>query len=134
MVTLYTTPSCTSCRKARAWLTENQIDFVERNMFAQPLSFDEIKKVLRMTEEGTDDIISFKSKAFRKLNVDLHSLHLQELYKIITENPSILRRPIIQDDKRLNVGFNEEEIRSFLPRKVRDLIRSNTGQIADKIH
>ncbi|MDF2607273.1 MAG: Glutaredoxin, partial [Bacillales bacterium] len=25
MVTLYTTPSCTSCRKARAWLEENNI-------------------------------------------------------------------------------------------------------------
>ena len=31
----------------------------------------------------------------------------------------MLRRPIIKDEKRLNVGFNEEEIRSFLPRKFR---------------
>ena len=31
----------------------------------------------------------------------------------------MLRRPIIKDEKRLNVGFNEEEIRSFLPRKLR---------------
>ncbi|MGH2117998.1 ArsC/Spx/MgsR family protein, partial [Aerococcus sp. L_32] len=32
-----------------------------------------------------------------------------------------LRRPIILDDKRLQVGYNEDEIRRFLPRSVRKL-------------
>ncbi|MEH6984909.1 glutaredoxin domain-containing protein, partial [Priestia megaterium] len=27
MVTLYTSPSCTSCRKAKAWLEENDIGY-----------------------------------------------------------------------------------------------------------
>ena len=31
----------------------------------------------------------------------------------------MLRRPIILDEKRLQVGYNEDEIRRFLPRKVR---------------
>ena len=122
MVILYTTPSCTSCRKAKAWLKEHQIDFVEREMLSQPLTVEEVKELLRMTDDGTDEIISFKSKAFRNLNVDLESLQLQEFYKIIKDNPSMLKRPIIKDEKRLNVGFNEEEIRSFLPRKVRTFI------------
>ena len=119
MVILYTTPSCTSCRKAKAWLKEHQIDFVEREMLSKPLSAQEVQEILRMTENGTDEIISFKSKAFRKLNIDWESIQLQDLYKIIKDNPSMLRRPIIKDEKRLNVGFNEEEIRSFLPRKLR---------------
>ena len=122
MVILYTTPSCTSCRKAKAWLKEHQIDFVEREMLSQPLTVEEVKELLRMTDDGTDEIISFRSKAFRNLNVDLESLQLQEFYKIIKDNPSMLKRPIIKDEKRLNVGFNEEEIRSFLPRKVRTFI------------
>ena len=122
MVILYTTPSCTSCRKAKAWLKEHQIDFEEREMLSQPLTVEEVKELLRMTDDGTDEIISFRSKAFRNLNVDLESLQLQEFYKIIKDNPSMLKRPIIKDEKRLNVGFNEEEIRSFLPRKVRTFI------------
>lgn len=44
IVILYTTPSCTSCRKAKAWLKENQIDFVEREMLSHPLSAEEVKK------------------------------------------------------------------------------------------
>ena len=38
MVTLYTSPSCTSCRKARAWLEEHDIPYTERNIFSEPLS------------------------------------------------------------------------------------------------
>lgn len=119
MVTLYTSPSCTSCRKARIWLEQHNIPFVERNIFSEPLTIEEIKGILRMTEYGTDEIISTRSKVFQKLNVDLDSLPLHELFELIQKNPGLLRRPIILDEKRLQVGYNEDEIRRFLPRKVR---------------
>ncbi|MDD6432715.1 MAG: transcriptional regulator SpxA [Lactobacillaceae bacterium] len=121
MVILYTSPSCTSCRKARAWLQEHNIPFKERNIFSEPLSLDEIKNILRMTENGTEDIISKRSKAYKKLNVDLNELPMKQLFDLISKNPGLLRRPIIMDDKRLQVGYNEDEIRRFLPRKVRAL-------------
>ena len=119
MVTLYTSPSCTSCREAKAWLEEHDIPYKERNIFSETLSLDEIKEILRMTEDGTDEIISTRSKTFQKLNVNLDNLPLQELFTIIQQNPGLLRRPIIIDEKRLQVGYNEDEIRRFLPRKVR---------------
>ena len=119
MVTLYTSPSCTSCRKARTWLEEQNIPYTERNIFSEPLSLEEIKEILRMTEDGTDEIISTRSKIFQKLNIDLDALPLQQLFDLIQKNPGLLRRPIILDEKRLQVGYNEDEIRRFLPRKVR---------------
>lgn len=119
MVTLYLTPSCASCRKAKAWFDEHHIPYKERNILSEKLKFDEIKNILHFTEEGTDEIISTKSKAFQKLNINFDSLSLRELYAIIEENPGLLRRPLILDEKRLQVGFNEEEIRSFLPRNLR---------------
>lgn len=121
MVTLYTSPSCTSCRKARAWLEENNITYKERNIFSEPLSISEIKSVLRMTEDGTEEIISTRSKVFQDLDVDLDSLPLLDLFSLIQENPGLLRRPILVDEKRLQVGYNEDEIRRFLPREVRAL-------------
>lgn len=121
MVTLYTSPSCTSCRKARAWLKEHGISFTERNIFSEPLTMDEIKNILRMTENGTEDIISKRSKAYQSLNVDLDELSMTDLYELIRKTPGLLRRPIIMDDKRLQIGYNEDEIRRFLPREVRAL-------------
>ncbi|WP_226576960.1 transcriptional regulator SpxA [Halobacillus litoralis] len=119
MVTLYTSPSCTSCRKAKAWLEEHDIAYTERNIFSEPLTLDEIKEILRMTEDGTEEIISTRSKVFQKLEVDFDQLPMQDLFDLIQENPGLLRRPIIIDDKRLQVGYNEDEIRRFLPRSVR---------------
>jgi regulatory protein spx len=119
MVTLYSTPSCTSCRKAKSWLEEHQIAFTERNILSKPLTNNEIKNILRLTEDGTDEIISTKSKAFQKLNVNIESLSLPELYKIISDYPGLLRKPLIVDEKRLQVGFNDDEIRRFLPRRIR---------------
>jgi regulatory protein spx len=119
MVTLYTSPSCTSCRKAKAWLEEHDIPYKERNIFSEPLSIEEIKEILRMTEDGTDEIISTRSKSFQKLDVNLETLPLHDLFQLIQDNPGLLRRPIIIDEKRLQVGYNEDEIRRFLPRRVR---------------
>lgn len=121
MVTLFTSPSCTSCRKARAWLEENDIPYVERNIFSEGLTITEIKSILRMTEDGTEEIISTRSKAFQELNVDLEDMTLQALFNLIQDNPGLLRRPIMVDEKRLQVGYNEDEIRRFLPREVRAL-------------
>lgn len=72
-----------------------------------------------MTEDGTDEIISTRSKAFQELNINLDTMSIQNLYELIRDNPGLLRRPIMLDEKRLQVGYNDDEIRRFLPRKVR---------------
>lgn len=119
MVTLYTSPSCTSCRKARAWLEENAIPYTERNVFKEPLSRDEIKNILRMTEDGTEEIISTRSKLFAELDVKLDDLSLSQLIEMIQQQPALLKRPLMIDEKRMQVGYNEDEIRRFLPHEVR---------------
>ena len=119
MVTLYTSPSCTSCRKARAWLEENAIPYTERNVFKEPLSRDEIKNILRMTEDGTEEIISTRSKLFAELDVKLDDLSLSQLIEMIQQQPALLKRPLMIDEKRMQVGYNEDEIRRILPHEVR---------------
>ena len=119
MVTLFLSPSCTSCRKARAWLNRHDVVFQEHNIMTSPLSRDELLKILSYTENGTEDIISTRSEVFQKLDIDVDELSVSELINLISKNPSLLRRPIIMDNKRMQIGFNEDEIRAFLPRDYR---------------
>lgn len=44
-----------------------------------------------------------------------------ELIHFIQKNPSILKRPIMIDERRFQVGYNAEEIRAFIPRELRKL-------------
>ncbi|WP_334116236.1 transcriptional regulator SpxA [Ligilactobacillus sp.] len=130
MVTLYTSPSCTSCRKARAWLKEHNIPYAERNIFSDPLSVDELKQILQMTEDGTEEIISTRSKVYQDLHVNIDDLSLKDLLDLVQRHPGLLRRPIIMDEKRLQVGYNEDEIRRFLPREVRALELRRARELA----
>ncbi|SIQ83042.1 regulatory protein spx [Bacillus cereus] len=131
MVILYTTASCSSCRKAKAWLEEHQIDYTEKNIVSNSLTVDELKSILRLTEEGATEIISTRSKTFQELNINIEALSLNEFYKLIIEYPQMLRRPIMLDEKRLQVGFNEEEIRKFLPRSVRTFLNIELQKMAN---
>ncbi|MFB1291619.1 Spx/MgsR family RNA polymerase-binding regulatory protein [Streptococcus pyogenes] len=119
MVTLFLSPSCTSCRKARAWLVQHEVDFQEHNIITSPLSRDELMSILSFTENGTEDIISTRAKVFQKLDIDVEELSISDLIDLIAKNPSLLRRPSIMDQKRMQIGFNEDEIRAFLSRDYR---------------
>ncbi len=89
-------------------------------MIKDPLTVHELQSILRMTVEGTDEIISTRSKVYKDLNLDIESLPLQELLELIQKHPRLLRSPIMVDDKRLQVGYHEDDIRQFLPRKTRE--------------
>jgi len=121
MINLFVSPSCTSCRKAKAWLEGQELDYNEKNIYHDPLTKEDIKSILMLTDEGTSEIISYRSQAYQNLDVNIEDLSISELLELFTEEPSLIRRPIIMDDKRLQIGYNEEEIRCFLPRDVREL-------------
>ena len=121
MITLYSSASCTSCRKARSWLEEHDIPFTEKNVFTEKITDEELRAILQLTENGTNEIISQRSQAFRELNINIEEMPLGRVLKLIQQHPGIMRRPILVDNKRLLVGYNEEDIRCFLPREIRKL-------------
>lgn len=126
MVTLYSSPSCTSCRKAKQWLVDHNLPFIERNLNKEPLRAEDVKAMLRLTEDGTEELISTRSEIFSELTIDLDDMSINKLIDLIVMYPSLLKRPIILDDQRMQIGYNDDEIRRFLPREVRqrELIRA----------
>lgn len=115
MIRIYTSPSCSSCRKVKAWFAERNIPFVAVNIFSESFSKEDILEMIIKSENGTDDIISPRSRIVQESGIDFDNMRISELVDFIYENPSVLRRPIIIDDRRLQTGYNEDEISSFLP-------------------
>ena len=113
MIRIYTAPSCASCRKVKSWLNENQIPYVEKNIFSTLLKESELRELLERSENGTDDIISKRSKIIKENDIDIDSMKINDLIKFIQENPSVLKRPIMIDERRFQVGYNAEEIREL---------------------
>lgn len=117
MLKLYTSPGSISSRKAKSWFKDHKIPYVEKNIFRTDLDTQELKEILARSENGTDDIISKRSKIIKESQIDIDSMSLNQLISFIQENPSVLKRPIMMDEKRFQVGYNAEEIRSFMPRR-----------------
>lgn len=124
MITIYTTPSCSSCRKAKKWLDDHRIPYSEKNIFNENITEEDINLMLQHSENGFEDIISTRSKIIRENDLDIEGMRTQELKKFILDNPSILKRPIMIDPKedKMQVGYNDEEIRIFIPKRLRELI------------
>lgn len=119
VVKIYTTNSCASCRKAIKWFKEHNIPYREVNFFNTPITREDIMQMLENTEEGFEDIISTRSKVFAESKLNLEDMKFNELVDFIIKNPSVLKRPIIIDDHKMQVGYNDEEIRTFIPRELR---------------
>jgi regulatory protein spx len=122
MITIFTTPSCSSCRKAKKWLEEHKIAYEEKNLFNQPITEEDIDHMLANAENGFEDIISTRSKIFQEEALDIEDMKVSELKSFIIKNPSVLKRPIMIDGDKLQVGYNDEEIRVFIPKRLRELI------------
>lgn len=122
MIRIYTTPSCSSCRKAKKWLEEHRLDYEEKNLFSHRITLEDISLMLKNAENGFDDIISTRSKVFKDSQLDPDSMTVSELKEFIIDNPSVLKRPIIIEDEKMQVGYNDEEIRVFVPQRLRELV------------
>ncbi len=120
MIILYSSPGCASCRKVRQWLKDRNLKFIEKNIFTSVLSEKEIKHLLMRSENGTDDIISKRSKVMQESQVDVDELSIKDLIIFVQRHPSVLKRPIMMNEKSFLVGYDDEEIDAFLPPEMRN--------------
>ena len=110
MIVLYTSPGCASCRKVRNWLKENDFKFIEKNIFTTQLQDNEIKYLLLRSENGSEDIISKRSKVVINSKIEIDEMKVEELVHFVINNPSVLKRPIIVSENNFLVGYDVEEI------------------------
>ena len=120
MIQIYTTPSCASCRKAKKWFDQYKIPYSEKNIFSIKLSKEDIFRMLANSENGFDDIISTRSKIFKEKKLEPENMSVQALVNFIIDYPSVLKRPIIINERELQVGYNNEDITIFLPKELRN--------------
>lgn len=121
MITIYTVSSCTSCKKAKTWLNAHRLTYREQNLGKEGISREALLDILTKTENGVASIVSSKNRYAKALGVDLDELSVNEVLDLIMETPRLLKSPILVDEKRLQVGYKEDDIRAFLPRSVRNV-------------
>lgn len=119
MILFYTSPGCASCRKARQVAPGQPHRLCGKEHFSNLLQDAEIRYLMTRCENGTEDIISTRSKAYSQIRDALEDLSMAELTTFIQQNPSVLKRPILLSEKSMVVGFDGDEITAVVPPAMR---------------
>jgi len=98
---------------------DNDIPFIEKNIFGPTFKEKDLYDILSKTENGTEDIISTRSKIILENNIDVENMSVKQLVDFVLKNPSVMKRPIIVDDHKMVVGYNPEDISVFIPQAKR---------------
>lgn len=102
---LYHWARCSTCREVRRRLAERAIPVEERDLFAQPLSEQELED-LAARAGGLKMLASTVSPAFRAREVPLQEWSDQDLRSAMLGDPHLLKRPMLRcDDGTLLVGL-----------------------------
>lgn len=116
---MYYKTSCSSSRRAKKWLTQQNLVFSEKPV--GDMSYEEFVDIVKYLEYGLDHLLSSRTEK-AKLFYDSHeNLTLKEVYEKVMGDISLLRSPILIQGKKVKLGYQEEDIRVFIPRKQRRL-------------
>lgn len=115
MIKIYTSPFCSSCKKVKNYFKEKGIPVKNIDIIAGDLTVEDIYEILKKSDYGTEEIVSSRSKIFKEKRPNFNSMSVKQLAEFIVANPTILRRPIIVDDRKIQVGYDPDELTAFRP-------------------
>lgn len=120
MIEVYYLSTTSSRHKVIKWLENHNFQFTERKISKKkPIKKSELKKILMLSENGFDDLINMQTKKFKDLKINEKDYSTYDLIEVIIKNPSLIKLPIVIDEKKLVIGFNGREIRCFLSKEYR---------------
>ena len=111
-----------SAERVTSWFKKRNIPYVVISKTS--LCKEDIVRVLELSNKGFEEIIVSESKAPKLYSVlrsscDMEQISTEQMIQFILKNQQLLRSPITFDDRRLLIGYNNEDIRTFIPWRLR---------------
>jgi Spx/MgsR family transcriptional regulator len=108
MVKMYGIPNCDTIKKARQWLNEHNISYDFHDY--KKLGVDEALLNGWINQLGWEKLLNKRSTTWRQLDQTLKAnLDEKQAIKIMLAHPSIIKRPLLDDGRRLHLGFKAEQ-------------------------
>lgn len=107
----YQKPTCSTCRKAKRWLAENNIKAEEVDL-NQGLSEAELDTLI-----GKRDylkFLNFRNELYRERKMKANPPPRAEAIKLMSQHPNLIRRPILVKGAKIALGFDEAEFREIV--------------------
>jgi arsenate reductase (glutaredoxin) len=113
MVHIYGIANCGSVKKAFSWFSENNIKFQFHDFKNELLTANKIKEWL--IEQPLDVLLNKKSTAWKGLTLVAQKKCAteSEAIKIIEATSNLIKRPVIEFNNKVLVGYDEATYADF---------------------
>lgn len=110
-LTYYGYPKCSTCRKAKGWLTGKGLNFQEVNITEAPPSAEELSKMIAVSGLELKKFFNVSGTKYRELNLKekLPEMSDEEKISLLASDGMLIKRPLVFGDEKVTVGFKEEE-------------------------
>ena len=114
---VYGIPNCDTVKKTLDWLKKHQYSFEFHDYKKSGITEAKLNKWCKKV--GWEVLLNKKSTTWRELPVEKQQLATGQTaaVKLMMENNSIIKRPVIESGEKLLVGFNETEFIKQLNKK-----------------
>lgn len=112
MISVWGLNNCDTCRQARHWLETHKIRYLFHDVR------DETPDVARLSHwlkaAGADRLINRRSTTWRTLSdTTRRQLEAGDVVNVLEQYPALIKRPIVEYDKSVLIGFNAESYRKL---------------------
>ena len=116
MIKFYGYAKCSTVKKAKKWLNENNIPFEEIEITENPPSKEELEKVYKQSGLEIKKFFNTSGVKYRELGLKdvVKTESDDKLLEILSSDGMIIKRPLVYDDKNVLLGFKEEEWKNKL--------------------
>lgn len=98
--------NCNSVKKALDYLDHKGLKYEFIDYKKNPPSIETLKNWVE--KSGIESVFNHKSATYKKLNLHNQSLTLEQKIKLMNENPTLIKRPVLEYGKVLQFGFSKE--------------------------
>ena len=109
-------PKCTTCKRAKKWLEENKVDFIDRDIKLNNPTKEELKLWLDRSGLEIKKFFNTSGVLYREQGMKdkVKTLSEDELLDILASDGMMVKRPLVIGDDKVLVGFKEAEWESNL--------------------
>ena len=105
---LYGIPNCDTVKKARKWLDAKGVEYAFHDYKKE--GADAGKLAAWIDAKGVDTVLNRRGTTFRKLSDgEKADIDAAKAVSLLVQHPSMIKRPIVEHENGLLVGFNPEE-------------------------
>ena len=104
-------PKCTTCKKAKKFLEDNQVAFEDRHIVENNPTEEELKKWIERSGLEIKKFFNTSGLKYKELGLKdkLASMSDDEKIKLLASDGMLVKRPLVVEDGRVLVGFKEKE-------------------------